>query len=720
VRGAGRYLDDLGLPGMAHAAFVRSPHAHARILAVRPPPVADGLLAVLTAEDLAGRVQPLPIPALDGAWLAAAPHPVLAVGEVCYVGQPVAAVIASSPALAEDALELVEVDYEPLPAVVEPRQAEQELMRWTHCFGDVAGAFARAAHVVRANHRIPRLAAAPIEPRGALAAHAPDEDLLTVWVSAQDPHRPLAQLAHALHRPPERIRVIVPEVGGAFGSKGVIALEAVLVAFAAIELGRPIKWVEDRSENLIAAYQGRGLELDVELALDADGRMLALRAGIVADLGAYLLPTTAVPPHTAAMLMTGCYEIPAAAVSVSGVRTNKVPTGPCRGAGRPEAAYALERTVESASRALGLDPVELRRRNLIRSFPHRTPLGWTYDSGDFLRCLELAAALVRAERSAGRSRVVGTGLAMCVERGGGMWESARVQVAPDGRVIAASGSSPHGQGHETTFAQIISDQLGVAPDAIELRFGDTALVPRGVGTFASRSVAMGGSALVLACEQLRARAARIAASELAIEEGELFWAGGGFVAGDGRAATLAQLAAAADRAGCQLEACASFRSELVFSSGAYAAVVEIERDTGRLTVRRLVAVDDAGTIVNPLLAEGQVHGGVIQGLGACLGEEVTYDQGGQPRNASFAAYGLPTAAEQPPLLAAFVHTPSPHNPLGAKGIGEAGAIGTPAAVANAIADALGGAVPDPPFTPEKLWQALRSPRRDPDGHADQD
>jgi carbon-monoxide dehydrogenase large subunit len=691
VRGAGRYVDDLAWPGLAHVAFVRSYHARARIVGVRAPSSAPGLLRVFTAADLAGRARPLPVIAPEGAEVADEPHPILAADEVRYVGQPVAAVVAESRAQAVDAVERVEVEYEPRDAVVDPGGAPETLMRWERSVGEVDAALSCAAHRVQARHRIPRLVAAPIEPRGVVAAYDDAGDLLTVSASAQDPHRPLAQLAHALSRAPERIRVMVPDVGGAFGSKGMIAVEAVTVAVAAMELGRPLKWVEDRVENFLGAYQGRGVEASVELALDASGRILAVRAAILADLGAYLLPTTAVPPHTTAMLMTGCYDIPVAAVSVRGARTDKVPTGPYRGAGRPEGAYLLELTVDRAARELGLEPAELRRRNLIRSFPHRSALGWTYDSGDYERCLDRALELVQPERGP----LVGTGVAMYVERAGGNWESARVSVGSDGRVIARSGSCPHGQGHETTFAQIVADRLGIDPDDVELRFGE---IP-GVGTYASRSVAMGGSALVQASDRILESATGVAARLLDCPAEEVSRAGRGWAA-RGRSVSWAEAAAG-------LEAEARFESDLVFGSGAYAAVVEIERETGALKVRRLAAVDDAGTIINPLLAEGQVVGGAVQGLGAVLTEEAVYDAEGQLRNASFVEYGLPSAVEVPPIASDFVQTPSPLNPLGAKGIGEGGAIGTPAAIANAVADALGRDAPDPPFAAEKLWRALR-------------
>jgi aerobic carbon-monoxide dehydrogenase large subunit len=701
--GSARFLDDLDPPGVAHLSFVRSPYAHARIGEVAAPERAAGMLAVITAEQLEGRIGSLPVQAPEGAWVADEPHPVLARDEVRYAGQPVAAVVAESRALAEDAAELVEVEYEPLDAVVHARESDLDLMRWEGSEGDVRGAFEAADLVVRASHAMPRIAAVPMETRGALAAYDADRDLLRVWCSAQDTHRQVRGLAAALGRPAEGIRVIVPHVGGAFGSKGPAAPETVVAAVAAMKLGRPVKWAEDRLENFTSAYQGRGMEADVELALDASGRMLALRALVIADLGGYLVAATAIPPHTTAMLMTGCYTIPAAHVEVVGRRTHKVPTGPYRGAGRPEAAYFLERTVDAAARRLGIDPVELRRRNLIDSFPYRTPLGWTYDSGDYRRCLDLAVELAGDEDPGGDS-LTGRGVAMYVERAGGQFEAARASVEPDGRVLVRSSSSPHGQGHGTTFAQIAADRLGVGLDRVELRFGDSGEVPPGVGTFASRSVAMGGSAVLRAVDALRERCRAVAASVLGVEEAGVGFGGGELTGPGGRSLSLAELAAASDG---PLEAEARFESELVFSSGAYAATVEIDRPTGRLHVRRVVAVDDAGTIVNPLLAEGQVIGGTVQGLGQCLVEEMLYDEEGQPTSASFADYSLLTAAEQPPISTAFVESPSPHNPLGAKGIGEGGAIGTPAALGNAVADALGGRDIDPPFTPEKLWRALR-------------
>jgi aerobic carbon-monoxide dehydrogenase large subunit len=692
VRGHACYVDDITLPGMAYAAFVRSHHAHARITAIRAP---DGV-TLITARELQGRVRPFPLAAPPGVELADEPHPILAESEVRYVGQPVAAVIASSRALAADVAELVEVDYDELEPILDPLSSEGQLTRWSRSGGDVDGGFAAAAHVVRGRYGLPRLVAAPIEPRGIIAEHDRARDRLTVWCSMQDTHRPLAQLAHILGRDEQHLHVIVPDVGGAFGSKGVIPAEAVVAAVAAIDLGRPVKWVEERTDNFLAAYQGRGIEGSLELALDAEGRMLALRGVLTADLGGYLLTTSAIPPHTAGALLTGCYDIPAASVEVVGKRTNKVPTGPYRGAGRPDAAYLTERLVDDAARQLGIDRVELRRRNLIREFPYQTPLGLSYDSGDYERCLDTALGLIGGQRE---GAVSGTGIALYVERAAGQWESAVASVKPDGRVLIASSASPHGQGHDVTFAQIAAARLGVEIDRIMLRFSDSDQVPRGVGTFGSRSTAVAGSAVVGAVDQLIEQGRERAAELLGLAIGEVAYDGRGRFTAAGRSVGWHLLEG--------LSATSRFDSELVFSSGAYAAAVEIDPDTGKVTVRSVVAVDDAGTIINPLLAHGQIVGGAMQGLGECLTEEAVYDEDGQLRTATFVDYALLTAEGAPPIVIGEVSSPSPRNPLGAKGIGEGGAIGTLPAVANAVADALGGRHLDPPYQAEKVWRALR-------------
>jgi carbon-monoxide dehydrogenase large subunit len=667
LSGRAQFLDDLHPEGVLHAAFARSLVAHARLggVEVEAARALPGVVAVLTGDDL-GEVRPAPVMTLPGMWIADEPHPVLARSAVRYMGEPIALVIAESRALAEDGAELVLPDYEPLDAVVDARAAPEALTRWTKRGGDVEEAFSKADRVVARSFRLPRLVAAPMEPRGAIVDYDAGRDLLTVWLSFQDPHRPLDALARALGRSPESIRVVLPDVGGAFGSKGAVGPETVAVAAAALRLGRPLKWAEDRLENFLSAYQGRGLEADVELALASDGSMLGVRARLHADLGAYLVTTTPVSALTTALLVTGAYDIPTAEVEIVGARTNKVPTGPYRGAGRPEAAYLIERMVDEAARELGVDPVELRRQNLVREFPHETPLGWTYDSGDYERCLDRALELAefarfRGERRDGRR--LGFGVAMMIERSGGNWESATARREPDGRIVVRTGSSPHGQGHETTFAQIVADELGIDPEAVDIHWGDSQAGPAGVGTFASRSTAMGGSAVLAAARKLR---------DEGVDEAE-----------------------------------AVFESGLLFSSGAYAAVVEIDPETGELKILRLVAVDDSGRIVNPLLAHGQVVGASAQGLGQALVEEVRHDESGQNLSISFVDYPLLTAWEMPELASDFVETPTPLNPLGAKGVGEGGSIAVPPAIANAVVDALGGVQVDPPFTAEKLWEALR-------------
>jgi len=687
LRGAARFVDDIELPGLAHVAFVRSPHAYARVRGVRvPPELPPGVLAVVTPADLGGRVKRYPKAAMEGMEVSDDQHPILPEGEVRYVGQPVAGVVAESRALAEDFAEEVDVDYAPLEAVVDPRASDEAMVRWAHSGGDVDGAFARAEHVVSGHYGMARVACVPMEARGAVVRDDPESGVLTVWSSSQETHRPLAQLAHILDRPAETIRVIVPDVGGAFGTKGNPPSEVVVAAIAAMDLGRPVKWTEDRLENLQTTQQGRGMQADVEMALDGDGRILGVRAKILADLGAYLWPSTHIPPHTAAMLMGGGYDVPAVAVEVTGVRTNKVPTGPYRGAGRPEGNYFVERTVDDAARALGIDRADLRRRNLVRSFPYPSALGLTYDSGDYERCLELALRAVEPEHRADERTVVGTGFALYVERSGGVFESADVTVGADGRVVVRSSTRPHGQGHDTAFAQTAADRLGVALDDVELRFGDSAEAPAGIGTFGSRSLTMGGSAVAVAVDEVAEKARAISAR-----------------LGDGDR-SLAEIAAAADE---PLHARSKFTSDITMSSGCHAAVVEIDRGTGALRILRYAAVDDAGRIVNPLLVHGQVVGGIVQGIGQCLTEEVVYDDYGQLRSASLLDYGLPTSAEIPPLRIEEVQSPSPLNPLGAKGAGEGGATGSLAALANAVADALGGRHLDPPFTSEKLWRALR-------------
>jgi len=738
----------MALPGMVHMVVVRSPYAHARVEAISTERArgAPGVLAVVTGRDLEGRVHPLPVEVREGAQIAAAArHPLLATDRVRYVGQPVAVVVAETRVAALEAALLVELTCQPLPPVTDPHHAlrggvrlhdaveDNGLLRWSRSGGDVAAAFQSAQRIVRGQFHLPRLAAAPIETRGALAAYDRGADLVTIWLSAQDPHRPRSQLSRVLGRPEDRIRIIVPDVGGAFGSKGALAPESALAAVIAMDLGRPVHWIEDRRENLAASYQGRGLDAEVEMAVRDDGRILGVRARLVADLGAYLLPSTAIPAITTGMLLTGAYDIPAASVELVGAATNKVPLGPYRGAGRPEAAFVVERMVDLIAQELGLDPVEVRRRNFIppERFPYPTPLGFTYDSGNYAQALDRALERIgydrwrhEQRRARTQGRLIGIGLAVYVERAGsGLWESAAVLVDPSGRVIVRPGSTSHGQGHETTFAQIAADILGVAPQDVVVEQGDSAMVPRGVGTFASRSVATGGSALVVALEKIKAKAIRIAAHLLEAAEDDIAWERGHLhVRGTPeRTVSFQQVAAAAYTPARLPRTLEPGLSEFgffslpgpVFPFGAYAVVVEVDRETGQVRVLQVVAVDDAGRIINPLLAEGQVIGSTVQGLAEALVEEVRYDEAGQLLTATLADYGLLRAPQVPPVHSEFLETPSPFNPLGAKGIGEAGTIGTPAAVANAVVDALsplGVRHVDLPLSAEKLWRIVQIPR----------
>jgi carbon-monoxide dehydrogenase large subunit len=695
LKGEATYAGDLTLPAMLHATFVRSLFAHGMLVGIETEPARarPGVRAVLTGADLAGLVDPFPLVVRDDAEIVPVMHPVLARDRVRYVGEPVALVVADTAEQAADAAEWVAVEVEELSPLVDPRRAESAaplheeapgnvLLRWCRSQGDVDGAFAHAAAVVRARIHAPRLIAAPLEPRAVVASHDAAADVLTLWLSAQDQHRQLAGLTTVLRRPKEKLHIVVPDVGGAFGSKGVPQAETAAVALAAVRLGRPVKWVESRTESSLAVYQGRGADVDAELAVAADGRMLAIRARYLADLGAYLYSTTPVAPQTAAMLLTGCYDLPAADVEVVGVCTNKVPTGPYRGAGRPEAALVVERLVDLAAGELGLDRVEIRRLNAIPRdrFPYDTALGFTYDSGDYTGALDAALGLAGwdelleardAARDAGR--LAGVGLALYVERAGPGFETAQLTCRADGTAVLRTGSSPHGQGHETTFAQIVAEELGVEPDVVTVRWGDSFEIPDGMGTFASRSVTVGGSAALLAARELRAR----------LDAGE------------------------------QPPLDTSCRFELpgpVFSFGAYVTSAEIEPETGEVRLGPIVAVDDCGRVVNPLLAEAQVVGAVVQAVGECLTEQVGYDENGQPLAVNLYEYHLPTARSVPPIVSRLRETPSPLNLLGAKGVGEGGSIGTPAAIANAVADALsplGIRHLDPPFTPARVWTSIR-------------
>ncbi len=745
ITGAARYVADIRLPGTLYVAFLRSPYASARIRRLDPAPARSlaGVVAVITGEDVVGLGEMPVNRVVEG--MRVPPHPLLARDRVRTVGEPVAAVVAETPALARDALDLIEVEYEPGPAVVDPEAALRPEAPLVHpefgtnvayTFGreggDVDAAFARADRVVRLRIAHSRVAAVTMEPRGALAAWDPATGELTVWVSTQSVYNVRSALSAVLGEPDHRIRVIAPDVGGGFGSKGCAYREEVLTAYLARTLGRPVRWVATRSEDLLSTMQARE-EIDyVEAAVAADGRVLGLKVESIYNLGAFLQLSTAMPPLRTPVYCVGAYDIRNVRTRVTAVFTNTVPTGPYRGAGRPEAAFVAERLMDEVARELGLDPAEVRRRNFIRpdQFPYRTATGVVYDSGDYGRALDRALELVdyaglRAEQARARARgeLMGVGLATYVELSAQGWESGAVRVEPSGRVTVLTGSVPHGQGHETAWAQIVADRLGVPIERVRVRSGDTGIVPVGIGTFGSRSAALAGSALVVAAEKVRQKAVQIAAQLLEAAPDDLVYEGGRiFVRGaPGRAVTLEQVARAAySRApgpGIEpgLEATAYFQApQESYSFGAYVAVVRVDPETGVVRLEKLVAVDDCGRVINPLLVEGQVHGGLAQGIGQALLERVAYDPDGQLLTGTLLDYALPRADDLPAFIVDKTETPTPNNPLGVKGVGEAGTIGAPPAIVNAVVDALaplGVRHIDMPLTPERVLRAIASSRR---------
>ncbi|HJN88566.1 MAG: xanthine dehydrogenase family protein molybdopterin-binding subunit [Dehalococcoidia bacterium] len=748
LRGLGSFVDDIKLPGMLHACVVRSPYAHALISSVDTSAAGSmpGVVAVLTGEDLGGAVGDLAArqsPYLEGVNMPG--HPALAGDRVCYVGQPVAVVVAEDPYLAKDAVDAVRVSYQMLPALMDPAEAagadstpiHQDLgsnvvMRFQTGRGDVAASFARAGRIVQGCYNVPRLSAAPMEGRGLVAWYQPQEGLLTLWAATQAPYKVKNHLEQLLFPPPAHVRVVAPDVGGGFGQKAETWPEDLAVSLLAIRLERPIKWVEERWENMLA-YQARGHSAEVEAAVKSDGTILAMRFRIIADVGAYLLDSSAGPPMMAAQRCAGPYSIPDMDVEVLSVITNRPPTGPYRGAGAPEGAFFMERTIDLIAGELGLDPVEVRRRNLIppEAFPYTTATGITYDSGDFIPPLEKALDMAgyadfrraRQDRGPGEP-LLGIGLATVVKAAGGrgpMMESiARIQVEPSGQVKVYTEVSPHGQGTATTFAQIAADELGIGIDDIHVLHGDTDMLPTGQGTFASRALAVGGSAMYVGLQQVRGKMAAIAAHILECPvENMVFQEGKVFNKLDPeQVMAFSALASAAQQphllppgveAGLESQAEFGLPGN-PYGFGAHIAVVEIDRDTGDVRVVRYVAVQDSGPVVNPTLIEGQVHGGLAQGLGQALTEVMDYSPDGQPLNASFLDYGMPLAQDMPELWLGWTATASPTNPLGVRGVGELPTVAAPAAVVNAVMDALSGAGVrhmDAPLTPEKIWRALR-------------
>jgi carbon-monoxide dehydrogenase large subunit len=738
ITGKGRYVDDVQIPSMLHMALLRSPYPHAKIISVDTSKAKQmpGVEAVLTGADLNLNVpSPVMIPGQK-----IPPHPALARGVVHAAGAPVAAVVARTRALAQDAANAIEVDYEALPAVTNAEKAlepgaplAREELDSNVCYtatkkgGDVEKAFAEADHIVRMHIASPRQVAMAIEPRGAVANPEATGDL-TVWLSTQSPHRVRADLSNALGFPEHRIRLIAPDVGGGFGSKGPLYREYLLACYFALKLRRPVKWVATRSDDFVTVIQGRDQAMTSELALKRDGTMTGLKVRVVANLGAYLCSNTAGPPQRMMAMAPGCYQIRNVHVEVVAVFTNTVSTGPYRGAGRPESVLNIERLVDKAARDLGIDRLEIRRRNFIRpeQFPYKTAVGVEYDSGDYERSLAEALRLSNYEdlirqRDEARKRgeLVGVGVSTFVEPSGGAgFESGTVRIERTGEITVLTGSSSHGQGHETMFAQIAAEKLRVSMEHVAVRHGDTFAVQQGVGTFGSRSAVMGGGALAIAIDRVVDKARRFAAHLLEASPEDIVQTDGGFAVVGTPEKKVAWRQVAAAAYGRPIKGIEPGLQETVFFDpgreawgfGSHVVLIQIDRGTGEPKIAKLVLVDDCGVIINPMIVEGQIHGGLAQALGEAFREQMVYGDAGEVLTSSLVGYAVPHAEQMPPLVLGETVTPNPFHPLGVKGVGEAATNGAPAAIANAVMDALaplGIDHIDMPFTAPKLWKAIR-------------
>jgi carbon-monoxide dehydrogenase large subunit len=767
LTGEARFVADLAVPGVLHAALVRSPLAHARITSIDlgPALALPGVVAAFTGADLQEEwAGPLPC-----AWpvttdMKAPAHLPLAVGKVCYAGDAVAVVVARTEYQAQDAVAAVLVDYEPLDPVVdlEAAAADEVVIHddlgtnvcytWelTPDAGAIDAAFAAAAHTVSGRYVQQRLLPSAMEPRGVLVVPQPFGGEFTIYSSTQIPHILRVMLALTVGVPETNLRVVAPSVGGAFGSKLNVYAEEALTLALARRLRHAVRWVEARIEQSHSTVQGRGQIQHIDLAADADGRITAVRVRLLADMGAYLQLLTPGIPLLGAFVYSGAYDVPAYSFSCTGVFTNETPTDAYRGAGRPEATYAIERAIDALAREVGVEPAEIRRRNFVSpdQFPYSSAAGLLYDSGNYGgaldKCLELAGYEdLRAEqarrRQSGDTRQLGLGLSSYFEMCGlapsrvlaslnfsaGGWEAATVRILPTAKVQVVSGTSPHGQGHETCWSMIVADRLGISPDDIDVLHSDTAVAPYGMDTYGSRSLAVGGTALLLALDRVIDKARKIAAHQLEAAEEDVEFAAGQFAVrgSPDRALPLATVAFEAftahnlpDGMEANLEASSHYDpTNFTFPFGTHLAVVEVDTETGGVQLVRYVAVDDCGNQVNPLIVEGQVHGGIVQGAAQALWEDAVYDEQGSLKSASLADYLVPSAAEVPNLELASTVTPSPTNPLGVKGIGEAGTIAATPAVINAVLDALSPyGIHDiaMPASPQRIWQALQSASRE--------
>jgi carbon-monoxide dehydrogenase large subunit len=759
ITGKGQYTDDISRPGETRAMFVRSPHAHANIKSVDTKAAAamPGVLAVLTGAQLASdKIGNLicgwMIHSKDGSPMKMAPHPAIAAGKACYVGDPVAVVIAETPAQARDAAEKVKVDYEVLPAVADPAKAQSQaaihevapkntIYQWH--LGDakaVDAAIKSAKHVTKLDIVNNRLVPNAMEPRVAIGEYDSGTQNFTLWNTSQNPHVARLVIAAFVGVAPEhKLRVIAPDVGGGFGSKIFIYPEEVVCLWAAKKVGRPVKWTCDRSEAFLADAHGRDHVTHAEMAFGDDGKITGLKVKTVANLGAYMSTfSSSVPTYLYATLLSGQYDIPAIYCEVDAVYTNTVPVDAYRGAGRPEATFVVERLVEVGAREQGMDPADLRKKNFIKSFPHQTPVIMTYDAGDYQASLKKAMEIgdvkgfgKRKRDSARAGKLRGIGYSTYIEACGiapsqavgslgagvGLWESAEVRVNPTGSVEVLTGCHSHGQGHETTFAQLVSERLGIPIDTVSIVHGDTDKVQFGMGTYGSRSGAVGMSAIVKALDKVEAKAKKVAAFMMEAAEGDIEFKDGKFtVAGTDKSVGWGDVTLNAYIAhkftGAQLEpglkeGAFYDPTNFTFPAGCHICEVEIDPDTGHVEIAGWTAVDDFGTVINPMIVEGQVHGGVAQGVGQALLESAVYDNNGQLVSGSFMDYSMPKAENLPDLKVGTTTTKCPSNPLGIKGCGEAGAIAAPAAVINAVTDAIGSENLAMPATSQAVWAAIR-------------
>ncbi len=761
LTGQAKFVDDINLPGQVWLAVVRSPYAHARITSVdvKGALAHAGVVMAYSGDDLAEDWQtPLPCAMLPTEDTNQPNHRPLATDKARYVGDGVAVVVARSREAARDAAELVQVDYEPLPTVIDPQQAladgaplvheefgTNRCYTWELTAGEVDEAFADADVTIKERYRHQRLIPNAMEPRGVIVEPLPATGEFTVWSSTQVPHIVRVMLSMMLGISEAKLRVIAPDVGGGFGSKLNVYAEDALALAVARRLGRPVKWIESRSEAYNATTHGRDQIQEIELAATSEGKITAVRANITVGFGAYLQLVTTATPLLGAWLYGGAYDVGAYAFSCTGVFTTATPTDAYRGAGRPEATYAIERAVDALARKLDKDPIEIRRLNFIKEFPATITSGLTVDSGDYEQHLDAALELldydaVRREQAERRERgdtnQLGIGfstyLEMCglapsrilgaIRFGAGGWDAATIRFLPTGTVQAVIGTSPHGQSHVTTFSQIVADRLGIAYEDVEVLHGDTAIAPLGMDTYGSRSLTVGGLALYHAAERIVDKARKIAAHQLEVSDDELEFDEGTFSArnGDGSVG-IKEIALAAwtahnlpDGMEPGLEATSVFDPEnFSWPAGTHIAVVEVDTETGNVDLRRYVAVDDVGRVINPTVVDGQIHGGVAQGIAQALFEEAVYDDDGNLITGSMLNYMVPSAAELPSFELGRTETPSPTNPLGVKGVGETGTIASTPAVMNAVIDALtpfGVTNLEMPATPERVWRAIEEAR----------